>query len=70
MVLPPPLDVAGGADPIVNNEPPTGWRVEGDAWKGEVVCGAEALDWPNAKPPGVVSAWGKLVLALVAGEVG
>jgi len=69
----PPLDGAGGgAEPMVNNEPPTGGRVVGGAWKGDVVCGAEApFDWLNAKPPpGVLGAWGKLVLPLVAGEAG
>lgn len=72
MALPPPPDGAGGGGaPIVNSEPPTGGRAAG-AWKGDVVCGAETpLDWPNAKPPpGVLGAWGKLVLPLVTGETG
>jgi hypothetical protein len=71
IALPPPDGAGGGAEPIVNNEPETGGRVVDDAWKGDVFCGADALDWPNAKPPpGVPGAWGKLVLPLVAGEAG
>jgi len=46
-----------------------GGSVAADAWKGDVPCGA--FGWPNVKPPpGVPGACGKLVLPLVAGEVG
>jgi hypothetical protein len=69
IALPPPPDGAGGAEPIVNNEPETSGRVADDVWKEDVFCGADALDWPNANP-GVPGAWGKLVLPLVAGEAG
>lgn len=44
MIALPPLDgIGGGAEPIVNSEPPTGGRVVGGAWKGDVDCGAEVL---------------------------
>jgi len=71
IALPPTDGGGGGAEPIVNSEPLAGGRVAGAAWNGDVVCGAEAPDWPNEKPPpGGGAAWGKLVVPLVAGDAG
>jgi len=65
----PPDGAGGGADPIVNNEPPADGAVVGCAWNGDDTW-VEPLVWPNAKPPpGVPDAWGKLILPL-AGEAG